>query len=674
MRILWILILTAFYNICIAQEPEQEAIRQISSWLAEHAPEEEDLSELIEKLSTYLKQPINLNQTSEGELKELMFLSPLQINAFFKYLASNEKLIDVLELQAIPEFDPETVNRLLPFVTVSTNTFPTREIRLKHLLKTGNNDLLLRYSRVLARQKGYKNLPGSKYLGSADKVLLRYRYDYAEHLTMGLVMEKDAGEKILNRSAGLDHLSGNLALRQVGPFKKIVLGDYSLQFGQGLALWSGFGFGKGPDVTSVAAKDSGVKPYASTNESSFFRGMASTFSLGKEFDLSSFVSYRRLDASLKTQSDSSYGLTNIQTTGLHRTKTELKNRGSLGQVVYGVAIQHQHNQLDLGLLWYQSRYQYPFIKGSQPYEQADFTGKQLDNVAAHYNYTLNNIYIYGELAHSLGTGWAVINGAMVNLSRRLSAVLLYRRYSASYHSFFAKAVGEQSQAANEQGYYLGFNYNLFKHWIWSTYADYFKSPNARYRVDFPSEGYELFNQLVYKPNKNFKLSIRYKRELKQQNSERTTSDLQNVVKENYRIELYRKINRQYHFQFRAELAKYQKGLSKSYGLLLYQDFNYAPMPVIISGNIRLAYFNTSSYNSRIYAYEDDVLYGASSVNYSGKGFRSFVNLRWKIKRQLDFWMRYAILIYHTGSTIGSGLDEIEGHKKPEIKLQLRYQF
>lgn len=674
MRILWILIFTVFYHPGIAQEPEQEAIREISSWFAEHAPEEEDLSEFIEKLSIYLKKPIDLNQTSAAQLKELMFLSPLQINAFFKYLASNEKLIDVLELQAIPEFDPETINRLLPFVRVKTTSFPIKEIGIKQIFKTGNNDLLLRYSRLLALQKGFKNLPGSKYLGSPDKMLLRYRYAYADQVSMGLVMEKDAGEKIINRPTGADHISGNLTLHQLGPVKKIVLGDYSLQFGQGLALWSGFGFGKGPDVTSVAAKNSGVKAYASTNESSFFRGIANTISLSKELELNSFFSYRRLDASLKTLADSSYALSNIQTSGLHRTKTELKNRGSLGQIVYGAALQYHQNQLDFGLLWYQSHYQYPFIKGSQPYEQADFTGRKLDNVAAHYNFTIDNIYFYGELAHSLGTGWSLINGAMMNLSRRLSAVLLYRRYGAAYHSFFTKAIGEQGQAVNEQGCYLGFNYMMFKHWIWSAYTDYFKFPEARYRVDGPSEGYEVFNQLVYKPNKNFKLSIRYKRELKQQNSETKPSVPQKVVKENYRVELYRKIRQHYHFQLRAELVNYQKGLSKSYGLLLYQDFNYAPMPAKLSGNIRLAYFNTSSYNSRIYAYEDDVLFGASSVNYSGKGFRSFVNLRWKIQKGLDCWMRYAILLYHNGSTIGSGLDEIEGRKKPEIKLQLRYQF
>ncbi|WP_235972664.1 hypothetical protein [Pedobacter ghigonis] len=59
-------------------------------------------------------------------------------------------------------------------------------------------------------------------------------------------------------------------------------GDYTLQFGQGLTLWSGFSFDKGPDVTSVAKKDLGLRPYTSTNEYSFFRGAAATINLFSE--------------------------------------------------------------------------------------------------------------------------------------------------------------------------------------------------------------------------------------------------------------------------------------------------------------------------------------------------------------------------------------------------------
>ena len=193
----------------------------------------------------------------------------------------------------------------------------------------GSHDLTLRYARLLQQQKGFKDLSGSRYLGTAEKLLLRYRYSFQEIVSAGMVMEKDAGERLFNRNSGMDHLSAHLALFKLGRIKKLVLGDYSLQFGQGLTLWSGFAFGKGPDVTSVAAKDLGLKPYTSANESVFFRGAATTINLIKNIDLTTFVSFRKLDASLKILPDGNFTLSNINSSGLHRTQTELKNRKSL---------------------------------------------------------------------------------------------------------------------------------------------------------------------------------------------------------------------------------------------------------------------------------------------------------------------------------------------------------
>ena len=74
------------------------------------------------------------------------------------------------------------------------------------------------------------------------------------------------------------------------------------------------------------------------------------------------------------------------------------------------------------------------------------------------------------------------------------------------------------------------------------------------------------------------------------------------------------------------------------------------------------------------AYEDDVLYSAGFGMYNGRGIRSYVNLRYKIFRNLDLWTRYSTFIYQDVETVGSGLDQIEGNRKDEVKVQLRYQF
>lgn len=650
---------------------EDSFIKDIIESVAENLSEDYDLSELTERLTNYRKHPIDLNQTTFEELKGLVFLSPLQISNFFNHLKINGKLLNILELQSIDGFDLQTINRLIPFVALKAPPLISN-MSYKDLAKKGNNDLIIRYGRLFQTQKGFKSLPGSRYLGTSDKLLIRYRYTYTALLSASLVAEKDAGEYLTNSKTGFDHLSGNIAINKVGKFKKIVLGDYSLQFGQGLALWSGFAFGKGPDVTSVASKDAGLRPYSSSNEASFFRGIATTVNFTQNIDLSTFISFRKRDASLKN-TNGFITLQNIGITGLHRTATELKNQRSLGQLIYGGALQYLSSNLNLGVTAYQSSYQHEFTTGTSLYNKYAFRGKNLVNTGFHYSYTFRNIYFYGETAHSLKGGWAIVNGAMASLSKQVSAVLLHRIYDKDYHSFFSKGVGEGTEINNEKGWYVGLNYAPSKRWTFSAYGDYFKFPWQRYRVDSASSGYEVLGQAAYTPTKTFKILARYKREIKQQNAD-ASSNLLKVNKQSYRIECNWLLNNKIGFQNRFEVTQYKKGDVNESGYLAYQDVNFRLPSSKVSGSIRLAYFNTPSYNSMIYAYEDDVLYGSSFGSYYGKGLRTFINLRYRILRDMDVWGRYAIYAYNDVEKIGSGLDEIEGNKKSDFKIQVRYQF
>lgn len=662
------------YNFA-ANAQEDDKIKDVIEAIAEHTPEDEDLSELSERLANFRKHPINLNKATPEQLKSLILLSPLQISNFFTY-TSKTRLIDVLELQAIPGFDTHTINSILPFVSL-TNLKDYEGIKPIDVISAANHDLILRYGRLIQRQKGFKNLAGSKYLGSPEKLLFRYRYNFQQIVSAALVMEKDAGEQLFNKKNGPDHLSAHVAIFKLGWIKKLVIGDYSMQFGQGLTLWSGFAFGKGPDVTSVAARDLGLKPYTSANESSFFRGLASTISFKKNIYLSPFISFRKLDASLNTLPDGTFSLSNINISGLHRTQTELKNQKSLPQQVYGGALQYLTDNLSIGILGYHSHYRHQFITGAQEYNKYSFSGKNLTNTGIHYNYTFRNIYLYGEMAHSLNSGKAIITGAMASLSPKISLVALYRHYDADYHNFFSRAIGEGTETNNERGWYTGLNYRLMKNLTLSLYRDFFKFPWLKYRVNAPSAGHELLGQLSYINGKTFKATIRFKTEQKQQNPDIKHEDnhLDQVTKAHYRLEWIWKISQKLNLRQRIEIAKYQKDInSKETGYMIYQDLNHAPLSSKISANVRFAFFNTPSYNSRFYAYENNVLYASGSGVYSGKGSRAFINVRYKLSKQIDIWARYALFSYRDVQTIGSGLDQIEGQIKSDFKLQIRYQF
>lgn len=660
---------------CTAVFAQQEAqLKKIVSSIAETFTEQEDLAELTERLSFYLSHPADLNRITPEQLKEFFFLSPVQISNFFTHIRINGKFKDVLELQSVEGFDLSVITMLTPFVTVKED----QGIDFKKAGK-GSSEFTLRYGQLLETQKGYSSQSGSKYTGGPERLLLQYRYKLHDRAAFFLTAKKDAGESFFsgNNKNGFDFISASLSIGKTGRFKKIIAGDYSLQFGQGLSLWTGSSFGKGEDVAGVAKKDTGLKPYSSANEYSFFRGIGVTYNLLKSIDLTSFISFRDLDATLTKTADGKYTLSAINTSGLHRTVTENERKGSLGLLLYGLAATYSSNNTDLGITAYRSGYQHEFITGNQRYKQYNFSGRELTNLGFHYNHTFRNIYFFGEVAQSIPGGAALLSGAMASLSPRISTVLLFRDYTKEHISFYSKAMGEGTTAANEKGIYGGIRISLSKKWSAAAYGDFFWFPWAKYRIDEPSAGYELSGRLSFNPDKTFKALLSWKTKHNEQNagSGQPVNPVVPVRKDNYRLEVHWQTSRKTTLQNRFELTLYQKGNgNKEYGYMFYQDVSYQPMSSRFSGNLRLAFFHTPSYNSRIYAYEDDVLHGSGSGVYSGKGIRSFLNLSYTLSRHLRVWSRYAVYLYPGETKTGTGLDEINGNTRSDIRLQIRYRF
>jgi hypothetical protein len=661
-----------------AQVSSSNFIKDLIESLAENLPDDFDLSELEEQLNFFNKHPINLNHTTQQELKNLIFLSPLQITNLFNHIKANGKLIDVLELQGIPTFDLETIQNMMPFVTIKTSDLVDR-VTARKLLTLGENDLVMRLGRTLENQKGFTGLSGSRYLGTKERFLFRYKYSFSNRLGAAIIFEKDAGESFINGAKRFlfDFQSAHIAIYNTGKFKKIIVGDYTLQFGQGLNLWSGFSFGKAPDVASIAKKELGLKAYGSANEYSFFRGFATTYSISEKLDLTPFFSTKNIDASLDLTPQNEEVLSTVTQTGLHRTVNEIRNKNSVHQHVYGIAAQFHHHGLNIGGFAHRSEFSKAFVTGAQVYNAFNFTGKHLVNVGMSYDYTFKNAYCFGELGKSSTGGIAYLNGILVSLSPKVSTVLLHRNYRRDYHNFYIQAIAEGTDGKNETGFYAGINVNPKKAWTLSFYADYFKFPWLKFRIDAPSNGYELLSQATYTPSKTLKSVFRYKYERRQQNTNLIVpiNFIDEVKKESFRVDVNWQLNTFLKLQNRIECTQFRKGSSEpELGYLIYQDIQYSSVFSRLSGNIRIGYFNTPSYDTRIYAYEDDVLYNFSFGMYNGKGYRTIFNLKYKVFKKFDVWARYAMSLYPKYEKVGSGLDEIKGNKKTDLKLQFRYQF
>ena len=678
--------LSAFLGLCMlfitlqakSQTETDLVVEQIIESMSENAAEDFDYSELTERLQHYQKNPINLNQAEAEQLQDLLFLSPAQVNAILSYRDQHGRFIELFELQAVDLLDATTIKKMLPFCSLSEPN-PFSKLRFHDLLTKGNNDVMFTFGQLLQKPKGYfkpEDPEKSHYAGSRQRFLTRYRYHYGQALSASLTMEKDAGEPLNFQGGGpgFDFYSGNISYKGSGLLRKIVLGDYSLQFGQGLSLWSGLSFGKGAAVASITKNNIGLKPYTSTNEALFLRGISGTLHL-KHFDFTPFMSYRNIDGTVSADNEnpevSALGLS-----GFHRTQNEITNKNNVSQLVYGANLQFSGRALRVGTNIYQTSLSHPFEESSAVYKKYSFNGDKLSNVGVYYNYNWRNMYFFGEAAHSGGGGMAFLNGAIASLSRSVSVIMFQRDYQRNYHSFFNQAVAEGTNAANEKGFYSGLVITRGKKAELNVYADFFRFPWLRFRVDAPSSGHEFLSQFSYSPTKRLKAIVRYRFEKKQENDseENAMNFLADVLKQNYRFELSYKIADALQLRNRVEFVDYQKEAVSEKGYLLFQDISYAPLSSRISGNFRYAIFNTPGFNSRLYAYENDVLYSYSVPAYQNSGLRFYVNGRWRLSKSADVWFKYAVTRYTNLESIGSGLDTIEGNKKSDFKIQARFQF
>ncbi|MEZ5195669.1 MAG: helix-hairpin-helix domain-containing protein [Bacteroidales bacterium] len=160
-----------------------------------------DYTDLISDLKYFREHPLNLNYATEEDLRKLVFLNVQQIFNLLAYRETYGNMVTLYELQSIEGYNRETIDKLLPYVYVSQEK-PKIPLNLKGLGKYGNHEIILRYQRVLQEQKGYSSIPdsvlyanpNSRYMGSADKVYLRYGFNYSNKIRWGIVAEKDAGE------------------------------------------------------------------------------------------------------------------------------------------------------------------------------------------------------------------------------------------------------------------------------------------------------------------------------------------------------------------------------------------------------------------------------------------------------------------------------------------------
>lgn len=660
----------------IVEENIQEKIEQFT----ETTEQEQDFTEISENLQYFARHPINLNNTSYEELSRLGLLTDIQIGNLLLHIQKNGKLISLYELQSIDGFDLPTIYKILPYVKIASEESKT-SWSLRNIGKFSKSVLITRYTITLPLAEGYKREDSTGYLGSPYRLYLRYHFSYFNLLSAGFTAEKDQGEEFFKGSQkqGFDFYSAHLFLRKIGPFMAIAVGDYTLEFGQGLAMWTGLSFGKTSEATFIKKSGRGILPYKSVNEFNFLRGFAFQMKLLRSVYVYGFGSIRMRDGSVASTdsiSQEEFTITSLNESGLHNTNTSVARKNNVEEKLMGGRLELNFSYFKLGYTSYLLHFNNEFTTPSLLYQMYAFTGKTQIMNSLDYSFLFRNFNFFGEIAHD-GTGEpAQLHGVMMAVNYNYSLSVLYRNYPRDFHSFFGSPLSEGSKPNNERAWYIGQEIKFSRQWIFNTYLDMFRFPWLRYLVDAPSEGNEFLAQLNYIPNKKTQLYFRYKFEEKNKNVTREYV----MVPEPDRRQWFRfhatyPISNAFIFKTRVELLLHQFSSQPVHtGFLGYQDVLLRKKNSPLAFTLRFAIFDTYSYDERIYAYENDVLFSYSIPAYYYKGSRTYFMIKYSFRKNIDIWFRLAHTLYLDRTTIGSGLDLIDQPSKTEFKVQIRYKF
>ena len=639
-----------------------------------------DYSNLLDRLQNMEAHPIPVNSATPEELQQLIMLNDFQIRSLYDYIRENGAILSPYELSYVYGFDQEVVRQILPFITLN----PTKKedsTPINKPLKKGRHQLFLRTQRILELQDGYrtvsdsvlKNHPNSIYQGSPWRLYTRYGFAYRNRMAWGFTAEKDPGEPFFkgpNRK-GYDFYSGFFQLKNSGILKNMVIGDYEPVFGQGLTIWSGFNFGKSTEVLLTEKYQNGIRKYSSTNENQFFRGAAATFDLGiPEFSV--FVSSKNIDANPVNIDSLPLNFSGLDDTGLHATLSEIAKRNVLRETMFGTNLNFKGNNFKVGASFLFFHFDGNFSKGSRPSDLYDFTGSTGAKAGIDYKYSFRTLHLFGELTYEPGHGKALIQGGSVPLAEQVIMTFLYRNYSPDFFPYYSNGFSESTNTQNEQGLYIGTTIKPFSKWKISSYIDLFSFPWLRWNTGSPSSGRDFFIQTDFSPSEKLHMLARYQQKVKEENLDplevMTKTASRNLTRLRFQVDY--PASPSVVLRNRVEWVQNRK----EQGILLYQDILWKPATFPIDLTFRYAVFDADSWETRIYAYENDLLYSFSIPAYYGKGIRTYLLAHATINRHLELWSRISRTSFTDRDTNGSGLNTIFAPHKTELKLQARFKF
>lgn len=634
-----------------------ERLAQIESLeISEQAKED-----LIEQLCFFATSPLNLNTANEAEL-QIIGLNDFQIFSLQHYIRQTGDLLSVHELVHINGFDEQTLKSIEPFVCVKKRYWKP-SLRFDSIAKANVQQLRVQYRQVLSPSKGYTRTDGKGYLGPRFSSTVRYNFNYFDRMQFSVVADKDAGEPFFDslQPFGFDHYSIQFTLKDIGIIKQLTLGDYRLNFAEGLAIGQGFSLSYLNTDAIIKKRTSGITPHRSSSEYGYNRGIATNIKILKT-NLYLFASIDRNDCS-----------TNLQTTGLHRTASELATKDSNLTRLFGFHYEYDNKGLQIGTTMFYYDFKDSLHHQNREYQKYYFEGKQNSIYSLNASYLFKHIRLFSELAMSQNKATAMIFALQFTFGYKTNLSISYRDYDKKFQNHYSDAIGVQSHTANERAINISFAHrlnSLFRYYIGS---DFFHFPFSTYQTTPESNGCKLKSELTFTPSERAEIRLGSKFTLRQKDDKSSPSLLMTTNLLNNQITIRYTLGELLSIDLRAaHCISQSETYSDGYYFYIEPIITLPNLPLRI--NLRYSYFDTDNYDTHFSVYEYNLPMTFSSATLYDKGHRAYLFVRYDITKQLQLSFRYSITSYTDKETISSGNNMIASNNKQDVGIQLYFKF
>lgn len=639
-------------------------------WQENMNMEDEEADELstenLELLQELAEHPIDLNRATRDDLERLPFLSAQQVMDFIEYRDRYGPLRSMGEIRMIRSMDYQQVKLLPCFTFVGEVTDTLRFPRLRSIVRHGRHELIGSLHYPLYTRKGNRN----GYLGYKTSHWLRYDFSYGKYIRLGLLGAQDSGEPFFsNRNRwGYDVYTYFFQIQQLGWLDHLIVGKYKLSTGMGLVLNNSFSLGKLTILQSLGRQSNVIRPHASRSEADYFQGAAATVRLARRLQLTLFGSYRPIDGTLNDDSS----VATLITSGYHRTPKEMEKKYNTHQTAAGAHVAFRYKALHLGLTGTYTHLDRTLSPDTKTlYRRHYAQGNNFVNGSLDYRFTYRSLSFSGETAINGSGAIATLNALSLQPSSTWSVVALQRFYSFRYTTLHGHAFSEGGHVQNESGIYVGGTWQPFNQLRLKAYADFAYFPWPRYRVSQSSSAQDYLIEAAYQPASRWTVKGRYRLQLRQ--ADRTGSNPK-VLRRNNSHRMLLAVtyaDRAWNSTTQADYVR-AIGDSISNGWMVSERLSWQHKWWQL--HLTAAYFNTQSYDSRIYSSERQLPHNFAFPMFYGQGLHFALVTRANVGRWLQIDAKGSFTRYFDRNSIGSGLQQVNGPSLTDLSLQVRWRF